>query len=402
MTVATQLGAWSIGVQFAVVCLLAVFFAVLARSIRLVEVRLWAAAWVADCFAIGAVGLAAFTLPSAPTFAIRIALIVYAAGKTAYVFLLVAGARDHLRPGTEPPLSVRRLVLLVAGWSLALGVFVPRLALAQLGQSFMVGAMLTAGAIWILRNPRFSRSRWLGWAFLVQGVLFLHYVPVFVPFIWGGSPVVGYASISSFFDAGAELLVALASLVALESSTSERLHHLNEELVASQDRLRQLVDLDPLTNLANRRSLRDHLARVRPLGAALIFIDLDGFKAINDRHGHIVGDACLRRVARQLTREFRAEDSTFRWGGDEFLVIAPGLDADGAGRRVAALRQALATPESEGPACTISVGVAILEPGGEIEAVLHEADERMYADKRRPDTGRGSGSTRLSGIWTRA
>ena len=401
MGAASQLGAWSVIVQFAVVCLLAAFFAILSRSLHLVEVRLWAAAWTADAIALGAVGLAAFTLPGIPPLLLRLALTVYAAGKTAYVFFMVAGARDHLRPGTEPPLSVRSLIALIAVWSLALGAFAPRLVLAQLGQAFMVGAMMTAGALWILRNPRFSRSRWLGWAFLAEGLLFLHYVPILLPNIWGGEALLNYGPVTSFFDAGAELLVALASLVALESSTSERLHHLNEELVASQDRLRQLVDLDPLTNLANRRGLRDHLVRVRPHGASLIFVDLDGFKAINDRHGHIVGDACLRRVANQLTHEFRAEDAVFRWGGDEFLVIAPGLDGPAADKRVASLRQALAAPVDDGPVCTVSVGIATLVPEGDLEAALRQADERMYADKQRPDAGRGSGVTRLSGIWAR-
>ena len=107
----------------------------------------------------------------------------------------------------------------------------------------------------MLRNPRGERSRWLGAAFLVEGLVFLQYVPSLAPQLWGAPPLFNYVRYSSFFDAVAELLIALASLVALQDRIVEELRYANEELVASQERLRQLVDLDPLTSLMNRRGL---------------------------------------------------------------------------------------------------------------------------------------------------
>lgn len=390
------LGLWSIGVQITVVVLLAGFFTTLARSMRLAEVRVWAAAWWADAVALASVlaGIVALS-PGRP--AGRAVLVLYAAGKTAFVFLLVAGARNHLRPGAEPPIRRSHLVLLLAAWSLSLGLFSPRLGLAQLAQSLMVGGVMVAGAVWILRNPRYRRSRWLGWAFLAQGLVALHYVPILAPLIWEGTSRITYVRVASFIDTVVELVVALASLVALESSSSEQLLRLNEELVASRDRLRQLVDLDPLTNLVNRRGLRAELARVKPRGAAVIFIDLDDFKKVNDLHGHMAGDACLRRVARQLTCAFRAGDALFRWGGDEFLVVAPELDAGGAERRLGELREQLARQDGDAPVCSVSAGIAALPPGGDPEVALAEADAHMYADKERRKA-REQGVTR---IWTR-
>ena len=87
------------------------------------------------------------------------------------------------------------------------------------------------------------------------------------------------------------------------------------------------ADVDPLLDILNRRGFERELARslayVKRYGtaAALVFIDLDGFKAVNDRHGHAAGDALLKAVARQLTGHVRASDVVARLGGDEFAVL---------------------------------------------------------------------------------
>ena len=375
------LGRWSLGVQLATVALLAAFFVALTRSVRLQEIRIWTAAWIADGVALLSVFVVSFvTLPGV---LLRAATCVYVAGKTAYALLLISGAQNHLRPGVAHPLHPGKLAAVVAVWSVAVGAFAPALTYAQVATAFVVGSVLTVGAIGVIRKPRLSRSRWLGVCLLLEGLLFLHYVPMLLPRLWGNRPIAGYLHYSSFFDAAAELLVGLAILVVVESSSSEHLQHLNRELVASQARLRQLVDLDPLTSLSNRRRLRREFDRVQARGAAVIFLDVDDFKGINDRFGHIVGDACLLRLAAALRGTFRADDSLFRLGGDEFLVVAPGLEGEGARERVARLRAVLASGDDDSPACTLSVGVAQLAPDDEPEAALREADEKMYLEKRR-------------------
>jgi diguanylate cyclase (GGDEF)-like protein len=372
---------WSVAAQFGIVCILAVFFAVLARTVKLEEVRLWTAAWLADAVALGSVFAAAFLRSAVPLG--RSWLVLYAGAKTAYALLLILGTRHHLEPGVDLPVPRKPLLAVLAVWSLALGFLSPRIGHAQTGQSLMVGGILCYGAVWVLRHPRQPRSRWIGWALLVQGLLFLHYVPMLFPLAWGGSTLAPYLSYSSFFDAGGELLVALAILVALEASSNEHLRHLNRELELSQERLRALVDLDPLTKLANRRGLRAELQRVQPQGAAIVFIDLDNFKSVNDRYGHAVGDVCLIRIATILGRHFRSEDALFRWGGDEFLVIAPGLDLETAQQRVEACRAEMSRHGEGAPPVAASAGIAILPPGGEPDAALREADQRMYGEKRR-------------------
>jgi diguanylate cyclase (GGDEF)-like protein len=375
------LGHWLLGMQTAIVALLAGFFLALSRTVRLHEVRLWAAAWVADAFAL--LLLLAVTLFGVPDSLRRATFCVFVLGKAAYALLLARGTANHLRPGaTEPPVG-RAVAVAVVALCAAVGALAPSEALVRLTMNLAVGAVLAAAGVWALRQPRTPRSRFLGISLLVEGVLLLHYLPLLAPTLWGGRPLAPYLDYSSFLDACADLLVALAILVVMESATSEHLQHLNQELEASQERLRHLVDLDPLTSLSNRRRLRAEFHRVRSQGAAVVFLDIDNFKEINDRHGHIVGDSCLLRVAAALARTFRNDDALFRLGGDEFLVVAPGLDPESADRRVGLLRHALANGDGDGPPCHLSVGIAQLFPDGEPETALREADDRMYLDKQR-------------------
>ncbi len=158
-----------------------------------------------------------------------------------------------------------------------------------------------------------------------------------------------------------------------------------------------LANHDSLTGLQNRsafhRRFEHSLSRVRSRGGAvaLLFIDLDGFKKINDGHGHKVGDEVLRCVARRLAHAVRGSDTVARLGGDEFLVM---LDTDVEGDLVghigARIISALAEPmDVDGLALRVgaSIGVAMHPPlEGDIELLMTQADQAMYAAKR---TGRG-------------
>jgi diguanylate cyclase (GGDEF)-like protein len=141
------------------------------------------------------------------------------------------------------------------------------------------------------------------------------------------------------------------------------------------------VDRDPLTALGNRRSLPEVFRAVQPRGALLLFFDLDGFKAVNDRYGHQVGDQCLKRFAVSLRACFRPDDALVRYAGDEFLVVASGLDAAGAKERLERLRRELQASPVDGPGISFSVGVAELPAGGHPDAALAAADQSMYGAK---------------------
>jgi diguanylate cyclase (GGDEF)-like protein/PAS domain S-box-containing protein len=169
-----------------------------------------------------------------------------------------------------------------------------------------------------------------------------------------------------------------------------------------EERLRHLAEHDSLTGLHNRRLLERQLAmqvaRCRRYGeqAALLVLDLDGFKAVNDTYGHRVGDELLQAVARELQHRLRGTDLVARHGGDEFAVLLPGTSAEAARKVSTVLADAVAgcSVEADGGrvSVTASVGIAAIDqdaPGG--DAVLMEADRAMYAAKDRPrvHTSRG-------------
>src|SRR5690606_12195033 len=105
------------------------------------------------------------------------------------------------------------------------------------------------------------------------------------------------------------------------------------------------------------------------------------FKQVNDRHGHAAGDECLRAFAGSLRDSFRPNDYVLRYGGDEFLVVAPGLDQAGARDRVEALRGRVDRALKDSVACGFSVGMSELVSGGNPEAAIQSADQNMYLAK---------------------
>jgi diguanylate cyclase (GGDEF)-like protein len=121
--------------------------------------------------------------------------------------------------------------------------------------------------------------------------------------------------------------------------------------------------------------------RATASGAALIFLDINDFKKINDRFGHSVGDDVLQHLAELLREVFRPEDVVIRYGGDEFLVVAPGMNSDSVGPRIETIRSRMATTDSSGPSVSLAVGVTEIEAGGDPGVALVRADHLMYHDK---------------------
>ena len=175
-----------------------------------------------------------------------------------------------------------------------------------------------------------------------------------------------------------------------ELSTRVHLLRERERTRLLLDRLERLSLEDPLTGLANRRrwdlELAAACAAAGATGAplAVVVIDVDHFKQVNDRHGHAGGDAALREVARLLARRVRAGDVVARLGGDELAVLLPGSDAARATELAEALRVAaadLAPPGFRAGELTLSLGVAA--GAGELDPVdlMGRADQRLYAAK---------------------
>jgi diguanylate cyclase (GGDEF)-like protein len=170
---------------------------------------------------------------------------------------------------------------------------------------------------------------------------------------------------------------------------------LEAELAAMRERVAELetrAESDPLTGVMNRRGFERELKRagayVRRYGgnAALVYLDLDGFKPVNDRYGHAAGDAVLKAVAAVLVGSVRASDAVGRIGGDEFAALLWNLSASAAQAKASALERAIAaaTVAWEGDRLSVgaSAGVAELSADQEIADILARADAAMYARKR--------------------
>jgi two-component system, cell cycle response regulator len=162
---------------------------------------------------------------------------------------------------------------------------------------------------------------------------------------------------------------------------------LQEELVDQTARLEEQLFEDLLTRVHNRRFVFGQLAAMisaarrhgRPLAVAMV--DLDGFKAINDRHGHETGDSVLVAAAEALQRALRAEDVLGRLGGEEFLAVLPDTDAVAAARAAERLRAAVAGAGGR-VRVTASVGWAVLLPGEQPDDVVRRADDALYTAKQ--------------------
>ncbi|MCI9663269.1 MAG: diguanylate cyclase [Lachnospiraceae bacterium] len=158
-----------------------------------------------------------------------------------------------------------------------------------------------------------------------------------------------------------------------------------EMSLAQQNVLRQKAERDALTGLLNRQAfeqLKDQLSQAaKPL--ALLLIDVDVFKSINDTYGHEVGDQALINTANLLSRSFRTADYVMRIGGDEFAVIMEEMHEDRKGiirDKISAINQSLQNPQTDLPKYSVSVGVAFSEEGYHDE-LFRQADQALYHTK---------------------
>jgi diguanylate cyclase (GGDEF)-like protein len=181
----------------------------------------------------------------------------------------------------------------------------------------------------------------------------------------------------------------------LASKLAAEVDALRAQLSAERARIAELetrVDEDPLTGLLNRRGFLKALERTLAYArryratAALLFLDLDGFKAVNDRHGHAAGDWVLGRVGRMIAGSVRASDVVGRVGGDEFTVLLWNLNEAQAIAKARALEDLISESpfERDGKrhALGLSAGLTMIADGDTSEAVLARADAAMYARKR--------------------
>jgi diguanylate cyclase (GGDEF)-like protein len=189
------------------------------------------------------------------------------------------------------------------------------------------------------------------------------------------------------------LILTLAGMSAL-------IAYLRELLEGSAAELREMAASDPLTGVGNYRRLHERLEyelvrhRRDDSTLSLLLIDLDRFKQVNERRGHAAGDDVLRRVATTLREAVRSQDTVARQGGDEFAVLAPDTDAEGAAMLAARIRDRLSRVQFAGDAIGATVGWSVYPADGRSAAeLLARADEVLMTGKLAPapDAGQTAG-----------
>ena len=188
-----------------------------------------------------------------------------------------------------------------------------------------------------------------------------------------GTPEESLVLLQAYISVMSSMALVLVAVVAEHKKAEAQLHH--------------LATTDPLTGLANYRHLIDvlriEIARSTRTGRpfAVLFLDMDGLKRINDQHGHLVGSRAICRVADTLRRCCRTPDTPARFGGDEFAVILPETAADGARRVLDRINERLAL-DSTKPQVSVSAGFAVYPTDGDTPTLLlRSADDALYAVK---------------------
>jgi len=280
-----------------------------------------------------------------------------------------ARAQIHSAPGadagtsrTSQPVRVATLALLTAGV----------VVLAGGGEAFWLCLPV------VLLASAFSRTR--------TGALLSAAV------VTGASalPLTGWLDVKRLPSPALTLLVLGASVAVLVA--------VRERQERERARLRNVALSDPLTGIANRRLLlsRAEYEIARHTRArqkfALVMLDLDGFKLLNDRFGHAAGDELLCDVAGSLSHAMRAQDTVARIGGDEFCVLAPETDHPHTLPLARRISDTVASASAGIDSLSASIGIAVFpDDGADVAMLLSAADERLLAAKRRrraSDAGR--------------
>jgi diguanylate cyclase (GGDEF)-like protein len=372
---------WSTAVQITSALMIFLFFAVLSRSVSRIELRPWVHAWFANLIAL-AVTIAFWYWQPTSELAFFVIRFGYFSAKTMFVVLLVTGAAAFTQRASTRPSALA--IGVVAAYAVMGAVFADSIPKLGVSQHTVMTVLFAAGAVILLRSRDLPAAGWLSAGFAVRALLAAAEATAYGTQVGSGvhTPpgVSTFLAVHSSFDTAAEWMIALGCVLVLYRTIQGELVRSNEDLLAAHTELQQLADRDPVTGLSNRRALPTVWREVFATGATILFFDLNDFKQINDSYGHQAGDDCLRRFAAALKGSFRPDDEIIRFAGDEFVVIAKGVEPGHVEDRVAQLRVHLRNANSS-PEIRFAVGCAYLAAGGDPEAALRAADQAMYKEK---------------------
>jgi len=355
-------------------------FLFLYRQSKVVYFGLWAGAWTMRVFA----ALFGYEL-------IRTHhtgwLAPYATFEFGFAIVLIAAARAGFASSMKDWRTVLRLISI-------LPIFVALVwAIGQISglEAYHASDAVVLGFIYIYNFYTLRRSSGLGarifrYSLLVLAAAFFeHAIILLYLFRSAGAPTWAvYLHHETYYDFVLHCVMAFAAMAMWSESQIDRMRSLTGELDHLRRERKHTMDLDRLTGLLNQAALAQRVEEPQGFEGVVVVCDMDNFKDINDRYGHLVGDEILRNIGHLMQSSIRHEDEAFRWGGDEFVILFRNQRTDVAVRRMADIESRLRGFRVRGLGTLpirFSWGAADTE-GRAMRDALDQADRNMYVLKR--------------------
>ena len=357
--------------------LFSLIFLFLWRQSGVTYFAYWSLAWVVESLAWICTGLAAVT--GWPYW-----LALHALLEFGFALSLVSAARIGSTERGKSWRAALRVLYFLPAFVLVLELIGPNRQF-----TFLAVRSLVLGAIYFycFRQLALGSRRLFHFTLLALSLLYFHCAPAYL-FIGTNQGVVppwmSYMNYIGYVDLALKTVLAFAAMAMWIENQNERVSQIAREL----DRVRRenALDgsLDYLTGLLNQDSLRKRIDADENFKGVAAVCDLDDFKSINDRFGHVVGDEVLRNVGNLLRSSVRAEDFAYRWGGDEFAILFSDQEARPAQTRMQGIETRLQDFRVRGyTSLQISFSWGVAEGNGvPLREVLEHADQQMYSQKR--------------------
>ncbi len=356
-----------------------VFF-FLYRQSRVVYFGLWAVAWVMRFLAaifgynLLRTGHSGWLAP-------------YATFEFGFVIVLISAARAGFASDVKDWRTVLRLIAILpifVALVWAIGLY------GGLG-AYHASHALVLGFVYFYNFATLRKNQGLGsrifrFSLLMLAVVFLEHAIVFLYlYNTGNAPAwAKYLHHESYYDFALHCVLAFAAMAMWSESQIDRIRDLGSELDFLRREAKHSLELDRLTGLYNQSALARRTEQTEPYEGVVAVCDMDNFKEVNDRYGHLVGDEILRNIGNLLQSSIRHEDEAFRWGGDEFVVLFRNQRSEVAQKRMAEIEGRLRGFQVRGfGVLPISFSWGTAEAFDRpLREALDQADQNMYALKR--------------------
>jgi diguanylate cyclase (GGDEF)-like protein len=355
-------------------------FLFLYRQSKVVYFGLWAIAWVLRLLAsffgyqLLLTGHAGWLAP-------------YATFEFAFAIVLISAARAGFASSMRDWRTVLRLIAILPIFVAVVWAY----GMYNRMDAYHVSNALLLGFVYLynfftLRNNAGVGARMFRFSLLVLAAAFFEHAFILLYLVrrQGVTEWAAYQHHETYIDFTLHCMLAFAAMAMWSESQIDRMR----DLVSEADHLRrqrsQELDLDRLTGLLNLAALSRMVEQPEQYEGVVVVCDMDNFKDINDRYGHLIGDEILRNVGHLLQASIRHEDQAFRWGGDEFVILFHNQHSDVAARRLAVFESRLREFHVRGVGTLpirFSWGTAETH-GRAVREALDEADRNMYAVKR--------------------